>query len=65
MAKPIVDKLNAEIGRILALPDVKERLYGLGIVPFLTATPGEFRTYLSAEIAKYQKIVKAANIKAD
>ena len=59
---PIVDTLNVEIARALALPDVKERLQALGIVPFTTARPAEFAQYLRAEIAKYAKLVKAVGI---
>ncbi|MBY0436938.1 MAG: tripartite tricarboxylate transporter substrate binding protein [Burkholderiales bacterium] len=58
----IIDTLNVEIARALALPDVKERLHGLGIVPFTTARPAEFAQYLRAEIAKYAKLVKAVGI---
>ena len=58
----IVDTLNVEIARALALPDVKERLHALGIVPFTTARPSEFAQYLRAEIAKYAKLVKAVGI---
>ena len=63
--KAIVDKLNAEMTRALNLPDVKERLHVLGIVPFPTASPEEFRSYLAAEIQKYAKLIKAVGIKAD
>ena len=59
---PIVDTLNVEIARTLSLPDVKERLHVLGIVPFTTARPAEFAQYLRAEIAKYAKLVKAVGI---
>src|SRR5690606_23558926 len=63
--KPIVAKLHREINRILALPDVKERLQTLGIVPFPSESPEEFRTYLDSEIRKYAKIIDAAGVKAD
>jgi tripartite-type tricarboxylate transporter receptor subunit TctC len=63
--RPIVAKLHSEINRILALPDVKERLQGLGIVPFPSASPEEFRAYLASEMQKYAKLVKAVGIQAD
>ncbi len=63
--KPVIDRLNAEITRSLTLPDVKERLYALGIVPFVTSTPEEFRTYLTSEIQKYSKLVKSVGIKPE
>ena len=63
--KPILDTLNVEITRALTLADVKERLHVLGIVPFVTATPEEFRNYLHAEIQKYAKLVKAVGIEKE
>ncbi|HEX2830806.1 MAG TPA: tripartite tricarboxylate transporter substrate binding protein [Burkholderiales bacterium] len=63
--KPIVSKLHLEINRILDLPDVKERLAGLGIFPFTAPTPGAFGDYIKSEIRKYGKVVQAAGIKAD
>jgi tripartite-type tricarboxylate transporter receptor subunit TctC len=63
--KPIVAKLHAEINRALGLPDVKERLAGLGIFPFTTPTPEGFGDYIKAEIAKYAQVVKTAGIKLD
>ncbi|MBC7781863.1 MAG: tripartite tricarboxylate transporter substrate binding protein [Proteobacteria bacterium] len=63
--KPIVDTLNVEITRALTLTEVKERLHVLGIVPFVTDTPEEFRTYLRAEIQKYAKLVKAVGIEPE
>ncbi|HEV7801294.1 MAG TPA: tripartite tricarboxylate transporter substrate binding protein [Burkholderiales bacterium] len=61
--KPIIGKLHREINRILTLPDVKERLYSMGIVPFPAASPDEFGSYIKAEINKYGAVVKAAGIK--
>jgi tripartite-type tricarboxylate transporter receptor subunit TctC len=63
--KPIVVKLHREINRILTLPDVKERLNSMGIVPFPAASPEEFGSYMKAEIKKYGAIVKAAGVKAN
>jgi tripartite-type tricarboxylate transporter receptor subunit TctC len=63
--KPIISQLHREINRNLALPDVKDRLATLGIVPFPTATPEEFGAYIRAEMKKYAELVKAAGIVAD
>ena len=62
--RPIVAKLHGEINRILDMPDVKERLAGLGIFPFVAPTPQAFGDYVKAEIRKYEKVVQAAGIKA-
>jgi tripartite-type tricarboxylate transporter receptor subunit TctC len=63
--RPIVAKLHSEINRVLGLSDVKERLQPLGIVPFPSESPEEFRRYIGSEIDKYAKVVKAAGLKAD
>jgi tripartite-type tricarboxylate transporter receptor subunit TctC len=61
----IVSKLHAEINRILELPDVKERLQGLGIFAFLAPTPAAFGDYVKAEIKKYAKVVQDAGVRID
>jgi tripartite-type tricarboxylate transporter receptor subunit TctC len=63
--KPIVAKLHGQINAILDMPDVKERLAGLGIFPFTTPTPEAFRDYIKSEIAKYGKVVKESGIRVD
>jgi tripartite-type tricarboxylate transporter receptor subunit TctC len=63
--KPIVAKLHGQINTILTMPDVKERLAGLGIFPFTTPTPEAFRDYIKSEIAKYGKVVKESGIRVD
>ena len=62
--QPIVDRLHAEITRILKLPDVREKLDALG-GEIVGSTPAEFAAYLKAEIAKWDKVAKAANIRLD
>ena len=62
--RPVVEKLNREVLRILALPDVQERLTAQGLEP-AGNSPADFATMIRAEIAKYAKIVKAAGIKAE
>jgi tripartite-type tricarboxylate transporter receptor subunit TctC len=59
---PIVARLNAEINRILAAPDVRAKLADLGYEP-VGGTPEAFGAYMAREEAKWGKIVKAANLK--
>ena len=54
---PILDKLNAEMKRILAEPDVKERLAALAFTP-VGDTREQFAAYIKSEIAKWGKAVK-------
>jgi tripartite-type tricarboxylate transporter receptor subunit TctC len=56
--------LQADIAKVLALPDVKQRLNALGFDPI--GSGGEqFTTYIRDEMAKYEKIIKDAKIKVE
>ena len=59
--KAVVDKLNAEVLRITALPDVRERLTTLGAEPS-RMSPTDFAHWLRAEIPAMAKIVKDEKI---
>jgi tripartite-type tricarboxylate transporter receptor subunit TctC len=60
----ISNKLQVDIAKVLALPDVKQRLNTLGFDPI--GTGGEqFAAYIRDEMAKYQKIIRDAKIKAE
>ena len=60
----VVNRLNAAVRKIAAQPDVKALWAKQGATP-MSMTPGEFDQYLSADIAKWATIVKAAGIKPD
>jgi tripartite-type tricarboxylate transporter receptor subunit TctC len=62
--KPIIDKLNAAITRIVGQPDVRATWAQQGAVP-MTMTPEEFERYLRDDIAKWANVVKTAKIKVD
>ena len=59
----IIDRLHREIVRIVALPDMRERLSALGFEP-IASTPEEFADRIRWEIDKWAKVIRAANIKA-
>jgi len=60
----IVKRLNAEIVKILNMPDVKERLVALGAEP-VGDTPEQFSAYVKSEVAKWSDIVKKSGAKVD
>ena len=62
--KPIVNKLNAEIRRMLSDAEVRQRWLPIGLEPKPT-TPAEFDKIVASEIAAFTKIARAANIKAE
>jgi tripartite-type tricarboxylate transporter receptor subunit TctC len=59
----IVDKINADVAKVLAMPDVRERLAALGAEP-MVMTPADFRKFMREEVDDAAKVVKAAGIKA-
>jgi tripartite-type tricarboxylate transporter receptor subunit TctC len=62
--QPIVQRLATEIGKIINEPDVKSRLAGLGVEPS-GAGPAELAALQKSEVAKWGKLIKAANIKVE
>jgi tripartite-type tricarboxylate transporter receptor subunit TctC len=62
--RAVVDRLNAEIGRALAAPDLRQRLVSQGADP-VTSSPDQFAAYLKTEIAKWAKVVKDAGVQPE
>ena len=62
--REIVGKLNREIVRILNLPEVRERLIGLGAEP-VGDSPEQFAQFIKAEAAKWGKLVRALGLKIE
>lgn len=60
----VLDKLNAEMVRILNQPDVKERLSTLAFTP-VGDTRAQFAAYMKSEIAKWGKAVRESGAKVD
>ncbi|HET7158487.1 MAG TPA: tripartite tricarboxylate transporter substrate binding protein [Burkholderiales bacterium] len=62
--KPVIDKLAAEITRIIRTPEMSQRLTEMGVDP-LGGTPEEFGKLIRAETARFGKAVKESGAKAD
>ena len=62
--RPIVQKLNADTVKALADADVKKRFADLG-VEAVSSTPEQFAAFIREEMAKYARLIKEANIKAN
>jgi len=62
--RPIVDRLNGEIVRALATPELRERMEGMGADP-VGNTPEQYTRFVENEIAKWGKVIKYAGIKGE
>jgi len=62
--RAVVDFLNAEVLRVLALADVKEKFAALGADP-TPGTPERFATVMAADAEKWGKVIKQAGVRAD
>jgi tripartite-type tricarboxylate transporter receptor subunit TctC len=60
----IVDRLAQEIGDIVRMPEVREKLITQAMEP-IPSTPKEFRARIQADITRWTPIIKAANIKVN
>ena len=62
--KEIVDKLNAEVMKVLAEPEARQKLMQLGFEP-AGGTPAQLATFENSERAKWGPLIKAAGLKGD
>ncbi len=62
--RPIIERLNSEIVKALAPPDVRQKLLEMGLVAG-TNTPEQFTSYIQAETVRWARVVKDAGIKLD
>ena len=62
--RPIVERLNAELNRIVRLPEVVDKFAEQGVTP-TGSTPEEFQALIATEIRQWTETVRAANIKVE
>jgi len=62
--REIVSRLNAELVRILQLPETRERFTGMGMT-VIASSPGEFAQTIKSDAAKFERIIKSAGIKVE
>jgi tripartite-type tricarboxylate transporter receptor subunit TctC len=63
-SREIVDRLNAELNKIIGTPAMRDRMIGLGYEP-VGGPPEKFGDLIRSEIAKWAPVVKAANVRID
>jgi tripartite-type tricarboxylate transporter receptor subunit TctC len=62
--RPVVNRINAELSKVLASPDVRERLVNLAATPS-PGTPEAFRSFAAAEVKRWRDVVKLSGAKAE
>ena len=62
--RPVVQRLADETAKVVAMNDVRDRLRDQGYEP-VGSSPAEFGAYIKAELAKWTKVIKNANIKGE
>ncbi|MGE5524041.1 MAG: Bug family tripartite tricarboxylate transporter substrate binding protein [Rhodospirillaceae bacterium] len=62
--KAIIDKLNAEVNKVLSLADIQEKLDSQGLAPW-TMTPEEMNARLKADYDKYGKLIQVTGAKVE
>jgi tripartite-type tricarboxylate transporter receptor subunit TctC len=62
--RAIIDQLNAEVSKVLAMPDVKTTLFNQGLDP-APGTPEQFGAYIKSERAKWAKVIKESGAKPE
>jgi len=60
----VVKRLNTEIVKIINMPDVREKLVGLGAEP-VGNTPDEFAALVKGEVVKWAAVVKQSGARVD
>jgi tripartite-type tricarboxylate transporter receptor subunit TctC len=63
--RPIVDKLHAAIVKVLADPQIAERMRNGGAIAVSSKSPEDFKTYIDAETAKWSKVIEESGVRAD
>jgi tripartite-type tricarboxylate transporter receptor subunit TctC len=62
--RPIIQRLNAELTKMMQAPEIRERLAAMGTDP-LTSTPEELGAYIKQEMARWGDVIRKANLHAE
>jgi tripartite-type tricarboxylate transporter receptor subunit TctC len=62
--KTVIAKLNAELVKSVKLPEMRERMLGLGLEP-AGSTPEEFAVFVKADIAKWAKVINESGVRPE
>ncbi|HEX9786039.1 MAG TPA: tripartite tricarboxylate transporter substrate-binding protein, partial [Opitutaceae bacterium] len=62
--KAVIMKIHGELIKVVALPDVKERMFNLGM-EVAGSTPEQLAALVTSDIAKWGKVIKASGVRVD
>lgn len=62
--RAVIDRISADVAKVLAMPDIRARLAGMGLET-VGNTPAEFAAIVRNDHAKWGKVIRDANIKLD
>lgn len=62
--KPVIERLNADLNKVLNAPEVRQRFQELAATP-APGTPEQMRSFATAEVQRWRDVVKASGAKAD
>jgi tripartite-type tricarboxylate transporter receptor subunit TctC len=62
--KAVIDRIHAELVKVVGMPDVRERMFGLGM-EVAGSTPAELGALVRSDIAKWGKVIKEAGVKVE
>ena len=63
--RPVIERINAAIGTVVARPDVREQLLKVAVVPMTMASPDAFQKFVAEEFARWGKLVRDKSIVAE
>jgi tripartite-type tricarboxylate transporter receptor subunit TctC len=63
--KPVVDKLHIELKAIMAMPETRQAITRIGLVPVDTGSPEELQAFVKSEIVRWGDVVKRSGASAD
>jgi len=63
--RDVVAKINADIQKVFADPDFREKFLDRAMLDPIPGTPDEFAAFIRAEAAKWSKVIKDANLKVE
>src|SRR5262249_38272041 len=63
--RDIVTRLHAGLAKVLAMPDVREKLVGAGIEPTTSSSPEDFAAFIRSQAETRAKVIQAVGLKLD